>query len=31
MKFILNSELSRVKTPNPDDFVVRSLWDNTYD
>ncbi|KAI0065586.1 glycoside hydrolase family 2 protein [Artomyces pyxidatus] len=28
--FQLNAALSRVKTPNPSDFVVRSLWNNTH-
>ncbi|KAI0065605.1 glycoside hydrolase family 2 protein [Artomyces pyxidatus] len=28
--FHLNEALSRVKVPNPKDFVVRSLWNNTH-
>ncbi|KAJ3551099.1 hypothetical protein NM688_g4934 [Phlebia brevispora] len=28
--FILNGDRSRVKDPNPSDFVVRSLWNNTH-
>ncbi|KXN81560.1 putative beta-mannosidase A [Leucoagaricus sp. SymC.cos] len=30
LRFELNSALSRVKNPDPKDFVVRSLWDNTH-
>ncbi|KAJ3556228.1 hypothetical protein NP233_g12026 [Leucocoprinus birnbaumii] len=30
LRFELNSALSRIQSPNPDDFVVRSLWDNTH-
>jgi beta-mannosidase len=30
VKFALNSAISRVSAPNPGDFVVRSLWNNTH-
>ncbi|KAF5346711.1 hypothetical protein D9756_010427 [Leucocoprinus leucothites] len=30
LRFEMNEALSRVKNPSPDDFVVRSLWDNTH-
>ncbi|KAG6825466.1 hypothetical protein H0H93_000648, partial [Arthromyces matolae] len=28
--FVLNPALSATKKPDPADFVVRSLWDNTH-
>lgn len=28
--FVQNEALSKVKSPNVDDFVVRSLWNNTH-
>ncbi|CAL1705892.1 unnamed protein product [Somion occarium] len=31
VRFVMNPTLSKVKDPNPADFVVRSLFDNTYD
>ncbi|KAI0075653.1 glycoside hydrolase family 2 protein [Panus rudis PR-1116 ss-1] len=31
VRFVLNQALSKVQTPDPSQFVVRSLWDNTYD
>ncbi|EIN11243.1 glycoside hydrolase family 2 protein [Punctularia strigosozonata HHB-11173 SS5] len=30
IKFILNQSMSRSASPNPADFVVRSLWNNTH-
>ncbi|KAL5523539.1 hypothetical protein ACEPAG_7712 [Sanghuangporus baumii] len=30
VRFLMNNVLSRVKDPNPADFVVRSLWNNTH-
>ncbi|KAH0589713.1 putative beta-mannosidase A [Termitomyces sp. J132] len=30
LSFILNPALSKVKNPDPADFVVRSLWNNTH-
>ncbi|GJE92630.1 glycoside hydrolase family 2 protein [Phanerochaete sordida] len=30
VRFILNAALPRVLSPSPDDFVVRSLWNNTH-
>ncbi|THH07222.1 hypothetical protein EW145_g3531 [Phellinidium pouzarii] len=30
VQFILNEELSKVSSPDPADFVVRSLWNNTH-
>jgi beta-mannosidase len=30
VKFVLNSAISKVSTPKPADFVVRSLWNNTH-
>ncbi|KAG6896067.1 hypothetical protein C0992_010504 [Termitomyces sp. T32_za158] len=30
LSFILNSALSKVQNPDPADFVVRSLWNNTH-
>jgi beta-mannosidase len=30
VKFIMNKDLSKTATPNPADFVVRSLWNNTH-
>ncbi|KAL1742498.1 glycoside hydrolase family 2 protein [Schizophyllum fasciatum] len=31
LKFVLNAALSSNKKPNPEDFVVRSLWNNTHE
>jgi beta-mannosidase len=30
VQFEMNPALSRVKDPKPEDFVVRSLWNNTH-
>ncbi|KAJ7690198.1 glycoside hydrolase [Mycena rosella] len=30
LKFILNENLSRIGSPDPNEFVVRSLWNNTH-
>ncbi|GLB44993.1 putative glycoside hydrolase family 2 protein [Lyophyllum shimeji] len=30
LQFVLNPALSRVAAPNPENFVVRSLWNNTH-
>ncbi|KAJ7757190.1 glycoside hydrolase family 2 protein [Mycena maculata] len=30
LKFILNEKLSRITSPDPADFVLRSLWNNTH-
>ncbi|KAF8638149.1 hypothetical protein AX17_002406 [Amanita inopinata Kibby_2008] len=30
LKFVMNTQLSTVKKPDPRDFVVRSLWNNTH-
>lgn len=30
VRFEMNPSLSRVKNPRPEDFIVRSLWNNTH-
>ena len=30
VKFVFNPALSRASKPNPADFIVRSLWNNTH-